>query len=61
MNKKRMAFHKPTAKNYTQYNCRIKDELLDKIRQISTVEDISINEVINQCLEFAIEDYENKK
>lgn len=55
-----MAFHKPSAKNYTQYNCRIKDELLDKIREISTAEEISINEVINQCLEFAIENYEGK-
>lgn len=57
---KKMAFHKPSAKNYTQYNCRIKDELLDKIREISIAEEISINEVINQCLEFAIENYEGK-
>lgn len=60
MSNKKMAFHKPSAKNYTQYNCRIKDELLDKIREISTAEEISINEVINQCLEFAIENYEGK-
>lgn len=59
MNKnKKMAFHKPTAHNYTQYNCRIKDELLEKIREISSKEDISINEVINQCLSFAIGNYE---
>lgn len=57
----KMAYHKKTSKNYTQYNCRILDEILDKIRTISVKEDISINEVINQSLQFAIDNYEEKE
>ena len=57
----KMAYHKKKSKNYKQYNCRILDEILDKIRTISVKEDISINEVINQSLQFAIDNYEEKE
>ena len=53
-----IAFHKKSNKKYVQYTVRIQDEILEKIKEISQKEDISINEVINQSLDFAIKDYE---
>ena len=49
-----IAYHKRTDKTYIQYTLRIEDSILDKIKQISREEDISINEVVNQSLQFAI-------
>ena len=56
-----IAYHKKTDKKYVQYTLRIEENLLDKIKDISKKEDISINEVVNQSLEFAVKDYENQK
>lgn len=56
-----IAYHKKTDKKYVQYTLRIEENLLDKIKDISKKEDISINEVVNQSLEFAIQDYEKQK
>lgn len=56
-----IAFHKKSNKKYIQYTVRIQEELLDKIKEISKKEDISINEVINQSLNFAIDDYNKNK
>ena len=56
-----MAYHKKTDKKYIQYTIRIEEDILDKVKSISNKEEISINEVINQSLRFAIEDYENNK
>lgn len=53
-----IAFHKKTEKKYVQYTVRLEENILDKIRLISDKEEISINEVINQSLQFAINDYE---
>ena len=52
-----IAFHKKTDKKYVQYTIRIEEDILDKIREISKKEDISINEVVNQSLQFAINYY----
>ena len=56
-----IAYHKKTDKKYVQYTLRIEENLLDKIKDISKKEDISINEVVNQSLEFAVKDYEEQK
>ncbi len=56
-----IAYHKKTDKKYVQYTLRIEENLLDKIKDISKKEDISINEVVNQSLEFAVQDYEQQK
>ena len=56
-----IAYHKRTDKRYIQYTLRIEDSILDKIKQISKEEDISINEVVNQSLQFAIDDYDKSK
>ena len=56
-----IAYHKKTDKKYVQYTLRIEENLLDKIKDISKKEDISINEVVNQSLEFAVTDYEKQK
>ena len=56
-----IAYHKKTDKKYVQYTLRIEENLLEKIKEISRKEEISINEVVNQSLEFAVRDYEKQK
>ena len=56
-----IAYHKKTDKKYVQYTLRIEENLLEKIKDISKKEDISINEVVNQSLEYAVQDYEQQK
>lgn len=53
-----ISFHKKMNKKYVQYTLRIEEEILEKIKEISIKEDLSINEVVNQSLKFAIDDYE---
>lgn len=54
-----ISYKKKTNISYIQYTCRIEEEILNSIKEISQKEDISINEVINQSLQFAINDYKN--
>ena len=54
-----MAYRKRNTGKYIQYTIRVKEELLEKIREISYKEDISINDIFNQSLEYALKDYEN--
>lgn len=54
-----IAFHKKNDNKYIQYTVRIKEEILDDIRTIAGKENISINQVINQSLQFALNDYKN--
>ena len=54
-----IAYHKKTSINYVQYTCRIEEVILNDIKEIAQKEDISINEAINQSLQFAINDYKN--
>ena len=46
------------AYHNVQYTLRIEESILDKIKSIAGKEDLSINEVVNQSLQFAINDYE---
>lgn len=56
-----IAFHKKTSTKYVQYTLRIEENMLNKIKEIAGKEDLSINEVVNQSLQFAINDYEESK
>ena len=56
-----IAYHKKTSINYVQYTCRIEEAILNDIKEIAQKEDISINEAINQSLQFAINDYKNNR
>lgn len=56
-----IAYHKKTSKKYVQYTLRIEENILNKVKEIAGKEDLSINEVVNQSLQFAIEDYEKSK
>ena len=53
-----IAYHKKTSTKYVQYTLRIEENILNKIKEIAGKEDLSINEVVNQSLQFAIDDYE---
>ena len=54
-----LAYRKRNSKNYIPYTVRIREDILERIREISYKEDISINEIFNQSLEFALRNYEN--
>ncbi len=56
-----IAFHKKNDNKYIQYTVRIKEDILDNIKEIAKKEEISINQVVNQSLQFAIDDYNKKK
>ena len=56
-----IAYRKRTDTKYVQYTTRLREETLNKIREIAHKEDLSINEVINQSLESAVKDYNFKK
>lgn len=56
-----IAYHKKTSIKYVQYTLRIEENILNKIKEIAGKEDLSINEVVNQSLQFAIDDYEESK
>lgn len=60
INMGKIAYHKKNTKNYVQYSFRIEEDILDKIRDIATKEGMSINDVLNQSLRFAVNDYDNK-
>lgn len=53
----RMAYHKKDTKNYVQYTFRIEEDILDKVKDIANNEKMSINDVLNQSLRFAVNDY----
>ena len=46
---------KPTSSNRT---IRMPDSLIEKIAQIATEQDVSFNQVVVQCCEYAIENME---
>jgi len=54
-----LAYRKRNSKNYIPYTVRIREDIIERIREISYKEDISINEIFNQSLEFALKNYEN--
>lgn len=56
-----IAYRKRTDTKYVQYTTRLREETLNKIREIAHKEDLSINEVINQSLEYAVKDYNKNK
>ena len=56
-----IAYHKKTSKKYIQYTLRIEETILETIKDISNKEDLSINEVINQSLQYAIDNYDETK
>lgn len=48
-------------KEYEQFTCRIETDLLEKIRNIVAENNLqSVNEFINECLRFAIENLKIK-
>lgn len=52
-----IAFHKKTDKKYVQYTLRIEEDILENLRKIAQKENLSLNEVFNQSLQFVINDY----
>lgn len=56
-----IAYHRKKDKNYVQYTLRIEETVLNKMKEIARKENISINEVFNQSLNYAVTDYEKTK
>lgn len=49
-------FQKKSKKNYVQFTVRFEEELLETIRKIAKEENMSINEVVNQSVKYALID-----
>ena len=49
-------FKKKSKKNYVQFTVRFEEDLLEQIRKIARKENISINEVVNQSVRYALSD-----
>lgn len=58
-----IAFHKKNNKDYVQYTVRFESSILNSIKEIANKESMPVNEVINQSLQFSIDNYnsQNKK
>lgn len=55
-----IAFHKKNNKDYIQYTVRFESNILNSIKEIANKEDMPVNEVINQSLQFSIDNYNNQ-
>lgn len=49
-------FHKRSRRDIP-FTIRMDEETLEKVREISYKEDLSLNETINQGLEYVVEEY----
>ena len=49
-------FERKTKKSYVQFTVRFEENLLETIRKIAKKENISMNEVINQTVKYALND-----
>ena len=54
-----IAYRKKNSKRYVQYTTRLREDILEKLKNIAYKEELSVNEVINQSLEYVLNDYEN--
>lgn len=50
-----LKFEKKSKKTYVQFTTRFEEDLMEKIRKVSKETDISINEIINQSVRYALE------
>ncbi len=41
--------------NFVQRTCRIEEELLDKLEELSLENNQSVNALVNDCIRFALE------
>lgn len=46
---------KKSAKNYVQFTTRYEEDLMAKIREIHGKTGLSINEIINKCVRYALD------
>lgn len=56
-----LAFRRKDNKNYIQFTTRYEEDLMDKIREINAETGISINEIINQCVRYALDNTDTSK
>ena len=50
-----MNFKRKSKKNYVQFTTRFEEDLMQKIRKTSEKTGLSINEVINQSVRYALD------
>ena len=51
-------FEKKNKKSYVQFTTRFEEDIMEQIRKISKETGISINEIINQSVRYALENKE---
>ena len=49
-------FERKKKKDYEQFTIRFEEGLLEKIRKVADEENMSINEVVNQSVKYALKD-----
>ncbi len=52
---KEFIIKKVEKKNYVQRTCRIEENLLEKLEEISYESNQSVNSLVNNCIKFALE------
>lgn len=50
-----LSFRKKSAKNYVQFTTRYEEDLMIKIRDIHNKTGLSINEILNKCVRYALD------
>lgn len=51
-------FEKKSKKSYVQFTTRFEEDIMKQIRKVSKETGISINEIINQSVRYALENRE---
>ena len=51
---KEFIIKKVEKKLYVQYTCRIEEELLDRLKELSYENNQSVNSLVNDCIRFAL-------
>ena len=50
-----LSFRKKNTVNYVQFTTRYEEDLMEKIREVNHKTGLSINEIINKCVRYALE------
>ncbi len=50
-----LSFRKKSSKNYIQFTTRFEEDIMQDLRSLHQRTGLSINEIINRCIRYALE------
>ena len=50
-----LSFRKKSAKNYIQFTTRFEEDIMLQLRKLNQKTGLSINEIINRCIRYALD------